>query len=523
VKKIISRRRFMGWAAASVGAVVTLGCDSGGDDTGNSCTCGNGDIEADVETSVSGGCLAPEDLPVMAETDVLVVGGGPGGLAAAIGAAKAGAKTMLVERYGFYGGVITQAIMGSITWYRYAQTVDAGGVCAEIEALAKEMGGSINLLELMDDPALNAIMRAMAEESGLVVDGEPTFEILRSELFKAVADALVLDAGVTPLLHSYVVGAIMDGDTIKGVITESKSGRQVILAERVIDATGDGDVAARAGAPFSKAPKEELMEVTTNFSCSNVDLPKFATYVASENRTMADWTDEDCGKEKGMFSTHVFQAFKDAADAGEIPSDVEIRAFPGGFTGEGNVLSLNAVHFHGIDSTDVWDLTTAEIEGRKRVLLAMEVLRTRVPGFENAQMCMLGTSLGCRESRKITGEYFLTGDDVKNEARFDDTIGIFPEFIDGYGILCLPTTGRYFQVPYGIIVPQTVENLLVAGRCVAGDRVSHAATRQMGCCMVTGQGAGVAAAISLQEDTTCRQVDIAKVQAELKAQGVRLD
>jgi hypothetical protein len=459
----------------------------------------------------------------MAETDVLVVGGGPAGIAAAIAAARAGAKTMLVERYGFFGGVITQSIMGSITWYRYAKTVDAGGVCAEIEAKAHAMGGSINLLEVIQDPAINALLRALAEDAGLVKGGKPTYEILRTELFKAVADAMIVEEGITPLLHTMVVGVLMDASSIRGVITESKSGRQVILAKRVVDASGDADVAFHAGAPFSKSPREELMEVTTNFSCGNVDLSAFLAYVWQQNKTMADWIDDDCGKEKGMFSSHVFQAFKDAADAGEIPKDVVIKAFPGGFTGGGSVLSLNAVHLYGaVDPTDVWDLTWAEMEGRRRVLMAMDVLRKRVPGFEKAELSMIAPSLGCRESRKILGGYLLTGQEVRSEARFDDSIGVFPEFVDGYGILCLPTTGRYYQVPYRITVPQGVENLLVAGRCVAGDRHSHASTRQMACCMVTGQGAGVAAAVSLQDGTTCRDVDIAKVQSTLTSQGVRI-
>jgi hypothetical protein len=511
--KKMTRRGFIG-LAASAGAALTVGCDSQ-----DGCGKGAGDA---LSLDAGSQCQAPDDLPVMAETEVLVVGGGPSGLAAALAAAKAGADTMLIDRYGFYGGVITQAIMGSITWYRYAETVDAGGVCAEIEAKAKAMGGSINLLEVMEEPTLQALMKALAEEAGLVVDGKPTYEILRSELFKIVADTMVLEAGVKPLLHCWVVGALMEGETITGVITESKSGRQVVRAKRVIDATGDADVAAFCGAPFNKAAKEDLMEVTTNFSCSNVDLAALAAHIAKENRTMADWIDEDCGKEKEMFSTHLFTPFKEAAEAGEIPDDVVIRAFPGGFTGTGDVLSLNAIHQYGVDSTDVWDLTTAEMEGRRRVLMAMDVLRKRVPGFEKAELSMIGASLGCRESRKIVGEYALTGDDVKDEGRFDDSIGIFPEFLDAYGILCLPTTGRYFQVPYRVTVPQQVENLLVVGRAVAGDRVSHAATRQMGCCMVTGQGAGVAAAVSLHEGATCRQVDIAKVQNELVAQGVRI-
>ncbi|MHA1526831.1 MAG: FAD-dependent oxidoreductase, partial [Promethearchaeota archaeon] len=135
----------------------------------------------------------------------------------------------------------------------------------------------------------------------------------------------------------------------------------------------------------------------------------------------------------------------------------------------------------------------------------------------------IGASLGTRESRKIIGEYNLTEFDVKNQARFKDTIGICPEFIDGYGNVILPTTGRYFHVPYGIILPLEVENLLVVGRSVAGDKFSHAATRQMVCCSITGQGAGVAAAVSIKDNVTCRQVDISNVQKSLKKQGVRIE
>ena len=150
-------------------------------------------------------------------------------------------------------------------------------------------------------------------------------------------------------------------------------------------------------------------------------------------------------------------------------------------------------------------------------------MKKYTPGCENVKLRTFGSSLGVRESRKIIGEYNITEHDVRNEARFDDTIGIFPEFLDGYGVVIIPTTGRYFQVPYGIILPQKVENLLVAGRCVAGDKISHAATRQMMCCTVTGQGAGIAAAISLKDNVTCRAVNIATVQKVLKKQGVRIE
>jgi hypothetical protein len=135
---------------------------------------------------------------------------------------------------------------------------------------------------------------------------------------------------------------------------------------------------------------------------------------------------------------------------------------------------------------------------------------------------MFGMTLGTRDSRKILGRYDLTASDVREGGRFADSIGIFPEFIDGYGILVLPTTGRYFQVPYGALVPRGIENLLVAGRCVAGDKVAHAATRNQMCCAVTGQGAGVAAAVSLKDGTTTAGVDVARVQAALVRHGVRL-
>jgi hypothetical protein len=177
----------------------------------------------------------------------------------------------------------------------------------------------------------------------------------------------------------------------------------------------------------------------------------------------------------------------------------------------------------GYDCTDVRDLTRAEIEGRRQALLAIEALRRYTPGFENARLRTFGSTLGTRDSRKIIGRYELTGEDVRGEARFDDSIGIFPEFLDGYGVLVIPTTGRYFQLPYGILVPQQVDDLLVAGRCVAGDKISHAATRNQMCCAVTGQAAGAAAAVSLRDGRTTAEVDVAKVQAELRRQGARLD
>ena len=455
-------------------------------------------------------------VPILAKTDVLVVGGGPAGISAALTAAREGVDTILVERYGCFGGVITQAMVGTITWYRYAKTVDAGGIGSEFERRAKEEGASINIIGNVK----NKDMLATLEKEGLIADGNPTYEVLDTEKFKFLIDKMIQEAGVKPLLHSYVTDVIMEGKKLIGVITESKSGRQAILAKRIIDATGDADIAFHAGVPFRKNPKDELMEVTVNYGCSGINIGKFLMYVYLNPGKIGDWGET---QDEDAFSTHLVEPFNEAREAGEIPEDVNIESYWTNYTDAGEITSFNGIHIHNIDPLDVWDLTKAEIMGRQRVIWAVNALKKYTPGFKKARLRTIGSSLGVRESRKIIGEYEITESDVRNQARFEDSIGICPEFIDGYGIAIMPKTGRYFQVPYRIMVPQKVENLLVAGRCVAGDKVSHAASRQMCCCFVTGQAAGAAAAISIRQHSNCRNVNISTVQNVLQKQGVRIN
>ncbi len=441
--------------------------------------------------------------PVLAETDVLVVGSGPGGLAAAVGAARAGARTMLVDRYGCFGGVITQVGVESVAWYRHEGTVDAEGVGREFEARAKAMGGTQK-------------------------ESQSLSEALDPELFKVVADELVREAGVEPLLHCLVTEPVVTDGKVQGVVTESKSGRRAILAGRVVDATGDADIACRAGAPCRTTLPEEAMGVTVTFTCAGVDRQRFLDYVAEKAPTYADWGTgwriQTSGKEDGLFSPYLQEPFDRARRDGLVPDEVtSMGGTWGRLTDAGEATYLNVIYLRGYDCTDVRDLTRAETEGRRQALLAVEALRRYAPGFEDARLRTFGMTLGTRDSRKIVGRYDLTGDDVRGEARFEDSVGIFPEFVDGYGVLLLPTTGRYFQVPYGILVPVGVDDLLVAGRCVAGDKLAHAATRNQMCCAVTGQAAGVAAAVSLRDGRTTSEVDVAHVQAELRRQGVRID
>lgn len=443
------------------------------------------------------------EVDVIHQTDVLVIGSGPGGLAAAIAASRAGVEVCLLERYGCFGGNITAVGVEGFAWYRHEKTVDSEGIGIEFETRAKAMG------------ATTAEPQSMSE----AIDGE---------LFKHVADTLVSEAGITGMLHRMFVAPIMDGSTITGALVESKAGREAILARRVIDATGDADVAQRAGASTKKTPLEEMIAVSVMFSMSGVNKARFIEDVKADPSTYRDWdygewSVETSGKEDKMFSPFLRKPFDKARKAGLIPENLDtIVGTWGAIYDSGDLTYLNLVHLPQLDGTNPDHLTQGEIEGRRQAIMAVDALRRFNPGCENAKLRNFGMTLGIRDTRKIDACYNMTAQDVREQGRFDDSIGIFPEFIDGYGILILPTTGRYFQLPYRTLLPQGVDNLLVAGRITGGDKDSHAATRNMMCCAVTGQGAGVAAALSIKHKQPFKELDVRLVQTELLRQGARI-
>jgi len=443
------------------------------------------------------------ETSVIHKTYVLVVGSGPGGLAAALAAARTGVDVCLVERFGCFGGNITVVGVEGFAWYRHEQTVEAGGIGREFENRAKDMGA------------------AVPESQSL------SYEI-DSEGFKLVADRLVEEAGIHGMMHRQFVAPVMDGNRVTGIIVESKAGREAILAKVVIDATGDADVAHRAGAPTHKTPLEDMQAASVMFHLAGVDKSAFMAEVHRDPHTYKDWstgewTVETDGKEDDMFSPFLKKPFAKAIEDGVIPAHLNtIAGTWGAMHDTGELTYMNLVHLAEIDGTDPDSLTKGEIEGRKQAMLAIEALRRFMPGCSGARLRNFGMSIGIRDTRKIDAMYNMTEVDVRHEGRFEDSIGIYPEFIDGYGVLIIPTTGRYMHVPYRAMLPRKVKGLLVAGRAIGGDKIAHAATRNMACCAVAGQGAGVAAALSVKSKTDVDDVDLGQVQAELVRQGVRI-
>lgn len=442
------------------------------------------------------------EVEVIHRTEVLVVGSGPGGLAAAVAASRAGAQVTLVERFGCFGGNLTVVGVEGIAWYRHEETVEANGLGREFEERAKEMG-------------------AAAREHKSI-----SYEI-DSEGFKVVADTLVAENGIHPMLHRLFVSPVMDGDAIEGIIVESKAGREAILARRVIDATGDADVAHRAGAPTVKTPPEDMQAASVMFHLAGVDKSAFLEGVRADPQTFADWSTgewkvETSGKEDELFSPFLSKPFAQAIRDGVMPANLNtIAGTWGALHDTGELTYMNLIHLAGCDGTDPDSLTRYEMEGRRQAMHAIDALRRYTPGCAGARLRNFGMTIGIRDTRKIDAVYNVTEADVRGQARFEDSVGIYPEFIDGYGVLILPTTGRYMHVPYRAMLPRRVKNLLVTGRAIGGDRIAHAATRNMSCCAVAGQGAGVAAALSIREGTDLDRVDVGRLQSELDRQGVR--
>ncbi|MDR0999020.1 MAG: FAD-dependent oxidoreductase [Treponema sp.] len=435
------------------------------------------------------------EIPVLMDADVVVVGGGPAGIAASVSASRTGAKTVVVEQYGCLGGLISLGAMEPPSWYRLEQTTMPGGIIEDLDQKMIAMGA-----------AFKTFFKPCA---AVAYD---------TEMFKYVADEFIRENGVIPILHCLGASPIMEGDTLGGVITESKSGRLAVRAKRVVDCTGDADIAFRAGVecamldgPSGQLPPGKLHQATLVYGLTDVDT------AAVEADADTDPANRNPVMHRGMH--HWWEAARAAGE--KMPQGTDKRFIYNRVT-RNDIPAMNHC-FVWADGTDVLSLTQAEIQSRSDIVNIIPVLRRYAKGFEDAKLRNFAMTIGIRETRRIKGEYAITFREIFDEARFFDSVGIYPLCLDGPEGVMPGITPAYFQVPFRITVPLKVENLLVAGRCVSAERRSHSITRHVNFAMVTGQAAGIAAALSIKQDTPARNVDIKALQSELKKQRVRID
>jgi hypothetical protein len=452
-------------------------------------------------------------IPILDQVDVLVAGGGVAGVAAAVAAARAGASTMLVERGGFLGGVASAGLMTSAT--NFALTGDGRQV---VKGILEEV-----LDRLAEREAITPRWRTRALPQFPFDQG--TFRIVLIEMAQ--------DAGVETLVETWVTQVVQEGDRLRGAIVESKGGRQAVLAQVLVDTTGDADLAAFAGAPCRDTPPDSGSLL---FQMRDVDLDKTVAYferhpdewqqycdrVTTREEFLANW------RELGMFhlphggGRHmrlVQEAIArgEYAREGEFCRDLDVLGMFA-YRGAGTVL-INSCNFR-IDHLDVRAHSRAELEARRLVPLIAAFLRRHFPGFERAVVSETAANVGVRFTRWIDAGFDLTARHVDEGARFDDTIGVVTAFAHHPqgGVVHPP---REAELPYRIMLPQGVESLIVA----SGKSVSTAPrglVRGQVPCYVLGQAGGVAAAVAAREDATPREVDIRRVQRELVRQNVYL-
>ena len=451
-----------------------------------------------------------KDVPVVTTVDVLVIGGGPAGIGAALGAARSGAKTALVERYGFLGGAATAMAVGPFMTSFSLDTDQQiiGGVFDELVRRMAKRQGAIHPKHVRDG----------SPESGFYIYGHDHVTPFDGEALKLEAADMMLEAGVTLFLHSDFLEPIMDGKRIAGGIVHNKSGFQAIGAQTVIDCTGDGDVAFRAGVPTAQGSSADglTQPVTMFFRVGNVDDAAVEAHVAAhpEQKGKLFRPLLDAARERGEFS---------------IPTN-RIGVYRSVQKG---VWRVNTARLQGVDATNAAELTKAEVEGRRQVWELMAFFRKHLPGFENAVLLDSAPQIGVRETRRIVGEYVLSAEDLTAGRHFDDVIALASFAIDihpakglGGGVESALNAGYkaapVYEIPYRSLVPTVVDNLLVSGRCLSATHEALGAVRVMPPCFAMGQAAGVAAALAVATGVPPRKVDVRRLQEMLVQQGAIL-
>lgn len=410
-------------------------------------------------------------------SDVLVCGGGPGGLCAAVSAARNGADTMLVERYGFLGGAATNMLV-----YPF-MTRFAGN-------------------EQIIDGLLQEIIERLDAKGGYGGPDRPY--MFDNELLKIVADEMCVESGVKLLFHTSVLRANTNSGRIESVRVHNKTGEQTISAGMYVDGTGDADLAYLAGVPCEKGRAGDglAQPMTLNFRMHGVDKSKMPSREA------------------------ITEIYLKARAEGRIecPRN-DVLWF---HTMRDDEIHFNTTRVIRCDATNAEELTRAEIEARRQVSHYIDFLRSDVPGFENAHLQMMAPQIGIRESRRIVGEYVLTAEDLLSARKFEDCIARGSYSVDihdpdggGTVIKRLPP-GESYDIPYRSLVPKKIDNLLVAGRPISSTHEAHSAIRVMPIAAAIGEAAGAAAALAVRNKTTPRQLDVTELRSVLLAQGANL-
>ena len=442
-------------------------------------------------------------MPVYGEYEVAVLGGGPAGIAAAVAAARAGRRTLLIERYGFLGGMGTAA---GVTNFCGLHATVHGEIRQVVHGIAGDLLAGMTELGGLNEPHVifNGKIAAQAYDNAALKIAAQAYD---NAALKIAADDVVTSSGASILFHALAVGAAMGSPgEIRALLIETKSGRQAVRARVFIDCSGDADLAAHAGAPFEKAP--QLLYPTAMFRVNDVDAARAGEAWTAIPRLMEE------AERKGRKFPRKAPIVRPQKNPREWRVNVTQLANPDG---------------SAVDGTDAGQLSAAELEGRRQIVDFFRFLREAAPGFEHSYILEIAPQVGIRETRRIVGAYQLTEDDVLGCASFDDTIGVngwpVEAHVKGdvvFKFQDIPASRGFNHLPYRMIVPRQVDNLLVAGRCASMTHMGQSAARVSGGCFVMGQAAGTAAALAIGAGCRPRDIDVGHLQGKLEAGGAYL-